>query len=71
MAKVPFLLFGRAFWERMIDWEALAEAGTISPEDLDLFVFVETAEEALEAIRGWGDRTERREVLPGRAGDGS
>lgn len=72
MAKIPFLLFGQQFWERMIDWEALAEAGTISPEDLDLFVFVETAEEALEAIRGWGDRTERREAIPGReASDGS
>ncbi len=71
MAKVPFLLFGRAFWEEVINWDALARAGTISPEDLDLFVYVETAEEALEAIRGWGSRTERRESIPGRVADGS
>jgi predicted Rossmann-fold nucleotide-binding protein len=63
---VPFLLFGREFWERIIDWQALAEAGTISAQDLDLFVIVETAEEALDAIRGWGSRTERRETIPGR-----
>ena len=68
MAKVPFLLFGRAFWERVVDWEALAEAGTISREDLGLFRFVETAEEALAAMAAWGSGTERREAIPGRDG---
>ncbi len=67
MRRVPFLLFGREFWERIIDWQALAEAGTISPEDLDLFRTVETAEEALEAIRTWGSRREMREAIPGRS----
>ena len=50
MKPVPFLLFGAEFWNRVIDWQALAEAGTISPEDLGLFTFVETAEEAIAAI---------------------
>ena len=50
MKPVPFLLFGTEFWNRIIDWQALAEAGTISPEDLGLFTFVETAEEAIAAI---------------------
>ena len=53
MRPVPFLLFGRSFWERVLNWEALAEAGTISPEDLDLFQYVETAEEAMAAIDGF------------------
>jgi uncharacterized protein (TIGR00730 family) len=53
MKRVPFLLFGRAFWERMINWQALAEVGTISQNDLDLFTFVETAEDAIAAIDGW------------------
>ena len=53
MKPVPFLLFGRAFWEKIINWDALAEAGTISPEDLHLFRFVETADEAVAAIDGW------------------
>jgi uncharacterized protein (TIGR00730 family) len=56
MRPVPFLLFGRGFWERVVNWQALAEAGTISPEDLRLFAFVETAEEAVAAIDGWGGR---------------
>ena len=65
MERVPFLMFGRAFWEKIIDWEALADAGTISPEDLTLFRFVETAEEAMEAIDAWEPAT-RRAQIPGR-----
>lgn len=53
MQKIPFLLFGRAFWEKLINWQMLAEAGTISVDDLKLFRFVETAEEALAAMDGW------------------
>jgi len=51
MKPVPVLLFGRAFWHRIINWEALAEAGTISPGDIELFDYVETAEEGWEIIR--------------------
>ena len=53
MKRVPFLLFGRDWWERVIDWNFLAEEGVINPEDLSLFQFVETAEEALAAIDGF------------------
>lgn len=65
MERVPFLLFGRDFWKRIINWEALADAGTISDEDLDLFRFVDTADEALAVIDGW-DSVARRDSLPGR-----
>ncbi|MBL4929158.1 LOG family protein [Fuscibacter oryzae] len=50
MKRVPFLLFGRDWWDSVINWKQLAEAGVISPEDLNLFQIVETAEEALAAI---------------------
>ncbi|MEI6097821.1 MAG: TIGR00730 family Rossman fold protein [Alphaproteobacteria bacterium] len=53
MKPVPFLLFGRAFWDKVINWQALAEAGTINAEDLSLFQFVETAEEAVAAMDAW------------------
>lgn len=65
MKRVPFLLFGRAFWEKIINWDALSEAGTISAEDLNLFRFVETADEATAIIEGWGP-DDRREDMPGR-----
>jgi hypothetical protein len=42
----PILLFGRAFWTRLIDFDLLIETGMIAPEDVNLFHFVETAEEA-------------------------
>ena len=47
---IPVLLFGKAFWERIINFDALAEEGTISTEDLKLFDYVETAEEAWKLI---------------------
>ena len=53
MRRMPFLLFGREFWEKIIDWKALADYGTISDEDLALFSYVETAEEAVAIIDGW------------------
>ncbi len=56
MKPVPFVLFGRTFWERIINWKALAEAGTIAREDLDLFHFVETAQEAVDYIENWAPR---------------
>lgn len=65
MKPVPFLLFGRDFWNSIIDWQALSDAGTISSSDLDLFRFVDTAEEALAAMDAWGSDP-RRESLPGR-----
>ncbi len=65
MECVPFLLFGKEFWEDIINWEALADAGTISEDDLKLFRFVETAEEAIEVIDTWGDCSPR-DVIPGR-----
>ncbi len=47
---IPVLLFGKAFWERIVNFDALVEEGVISAEDLDLFEFVETAEEAWRLI---------------------
>ena len=48
---MPVMLFGRAFWNRVVDFHALVEEGVIAPTDLDLFHFVETAEEAWEIVQ--------------------
>ncbi|RZW12798.1 MAG: LOG family protein [Rhodobacteraceae bacterium] len=66
MQRVPFLLFGREFWHRIINWEALADAGTISANDLDLFRFVDSAEEALDVIDNWHLPATKRDEIPGR-----
>ena len=48
--KRPILLFGRAFWETLINFDHLVETGMISASDLKLIRYVETAEEAWEAL---------------------
>ena len=47
---LPLLLFGREFWTRVIDFDALAEEGVISKADLDLITWCESAEEAWDAV---------------------
>ena len=51
MKPIPILLFGTDFWNRVVNFEAIADEGTISPEDLDLITWCETAEEGWETIR--------------------
>jgi uncharacterized protein (TIGR00730 family) len=53
MAPLPILLFGKAFWDGIVNWQALSEAGTIAEEDLGLFRYVETGAEAWAAIEAW------------------
>ena len=50
MKPLPILLFGKDFWTRVGDFEAIAEEGTISKKDLNLFKWCETADEAWEHI---------------------
>jgi uncharacterized protein (TIGR00730 family) len=47
---VPVLLMGCEYWRRVINFEALVEEGAISEEDLKLFSYVDSAEEAWEII---------------------
>jgi len=55
MKPMPILLFGKDFWNRVIDFEALAEEGTISAKDIDLITWCETADEAWTAISEFYD----------------
>ena len=52
---LPLLLFGEEFWSRLVDFQFLVEQGTIAPEDVDLFSYVETAEEAWQTISAFYD----------------
>lgn len=47
---LPVILFCREFWQKAVNFEFLAEEGVIAPEDLNLFQYVETAEEAWRII---------------------
>jgi len=48
--KIPIVLFGREFWEKIINFNAFVELGYISPEDLDLFRYFDKVEDAREYI---------------------
>ena len=49
----PAVLFGEAYWRRIVDFDALDEEGMISPADLKLFEFAGTAED------GWASLVRR------------
>ena len=53
VTPVPVLLFGREYWERVIDFEALVEEGTIDPADTGLFEYVESADQAWDHLRAF------------------
>jgi hypothetical protein len=43
---MPFVLFGREFWNEVVDFEALARRGLIAPEDLSRLRFADSVDEA-------------------------
>lgn len=51
--KMKILIYGTEFWNKFVNFDALVEAGTISPEDLDLFDWVDTPEQAVECLTPW------------------
>jgi uncharacterized protein (TIGR00730 family) len=50
MDRIPVLLFGKKFWDRCLNLEALAEEGTIGPHDHELFTVVDSAAEGWEVV---------------------
>lgn len=51
VAALPILLYGRDFWSRVVNFEALADEGVIARDDLKLFHLVETAEEGWAIVK--------------------
>ena len=50
MQPIPVVLFGRDYWSRLIDWDMFVEEGTISPEDVQLVRYAESAQECWQII---------------------
>jgi len=49
--KILVIVYGREYWNRVLNLEALVDAGTISPEDVNGFTMVDTPEEAFEVLK--------------------
>ena len=53
MQDIPIVIFGREYWDRLIDFQFLADEGAIDDKDLDLFRYAETAQQAWDMIQGF------------------
>ena len=49
--KILVIIYGSEYWNRVINFQAFVDAGTVSPQDLDLIRVVDNPEEAFEVLR--------------------
>ncbi|NBW96098.1 MAG: LOG family protein [Planctomycetia bacterium] len=56
MQPVPIILFGREYWSKVIDFQQMADDGVIADDNLSLFSWAETAEDAWRQIVEFHDR---------------
>ncbi|MGD0568342.1 MAG: TIGR00730 family Rossman fold protein [Candidatus Sulfotelmatobacter sp.] len=49
--KILVVIYGSEYWHRIMNFQAFVDAGTVSPEDLNLFKFVDTPEDAFTFLR--------------------
>ncbi len=49
--KILVVIYGSEYWDKVLNLQSMADAGTISPEDLDLFRVVDTPEEGFQYLR--------------------
>ncbi|MGA7967337.1 MAG: TIGR00730 family Rossman fold protein [Terriglobales bacterium] len=49
--KIVVVIYGSEYWKKIMNFEAMADAGTISPQDLELFKFCDTPEESFEFLK--------------------
>ncbi len=51
--KIPVVLVGKSYWDKAINFEFLQDEGVIDPDDVEIFYFVDDAQEAWEYIISW------------------
>ena len=71
--KILVVIYGSEYWHRIMNFQAFVDAGTVAPEDLSLFKFVDTPEDAFTFLRdglteyhlgGPPKKEKEQEVLP-------
>jgi uncharacterized protein (TIGR00730 family) len=71
--KILVVIYGSEYWHRIMNFQAFVDAGTVSPDDLNLFKFVDTPEDAFKFLRdgltehhlgGSPKKEKEQEVLP-------
>ena len=61
---IPVLLFGREFWEKVVNFEALVEEGVIAERDLDIFTYVESAAEGWAVVQRFYQERAQQDPTP-------
>jgi uncharacterized protein (TIGR00730 family) len=64
--KILVLIYGREYWGRALNFDALIEAGTVAPADKELYCMADTPEEAFEILRSGLTRYHLQEPPPPR-----
>jgi len=64
MDRIPVVLVGREFWEKLIDWQLLVDEGLIAPEDIRLFTWAETGAEVWQKVLDFYSQGGRAVVTP-------
>ena len=49
--KITVIIYGSEYWKKVFNLDVLVDTGAISPEDIDLFQFADTPEQAFELLR--------------------
>ncbi len=49
--RMPIIIYGSPYWKEVLNFEAMVKWGMISPEDLDLFSFCDTPEDAFACLK--------------------
>jgi hypothetical protein len=71
--KILVVIYGSEYWHRIMNFQAFVDAGTVSPQDLNLFKFVDSPEDAFSFLRdglteyhlgGPPKKEKEQEVLP-------
>jgi uncharacterized protein (TIGR00730 family) len=67
--KIFVVIYGSEYWNKVINFQAMVDAGVISPEDLDLFKIVDTPEEGFEYLKEGLTKYHLGPQQPKRAGE--
>jgi uncharacterized protein (TIGR00730 family) len=70
--KILVVIYGSEYWHRIMNFQAFVDAGTVAPEDLNLFKFVDSPEDAFTFLRdglteyhlGGPPKKEKEEAIP-------
>src|SRR6266550_3599799 len=67
--KILVVIYGSEYWNRVINFQALADSGTISPQDMELFKMVDSPEEGFEYLRDGLTKYHLGPLQPKRVGE--